>query len=118
VAIVSITGKVTAGPAADSLRKGLLDLFAQGHKRIVVNLSEITMLDSAGLGELVSAYSSITRDGGAMKLACGNHRVASLLRLTRLDSLFDAFDDEQSAIRSFGARSNSAQRQKLDEFLD
>jgi anti-sigma B factor antagonist len=118
VAVAELEGRITAGLAAESVRGGLVETFQKGHKLILVNMADVAYLDSTALGELVAAYSTITRDGGAIKLACCNNWVLQLLKLTRLDSLFEVWDDERGAIASFGSKSHAAQQRRLDEFLD
>ncbi len=83
------------------LRDALRDLVAQGHKKVLLNLSEVSYIDSSGIGELVSAFTSVANQGGTLKLLGLNKRVKDLLQITKLYTVFEVHDDEASAIRSF-----------------
>ena len=78
-------------------------MLGAGAKQIVMNLSDVSYMDSAGLGELVSAHAAAARQGAALKLANATKRLQDLLVITKLSTVFDMYDDEASAVSSFGA---------------
>ena len=107
VAIVDLSGRLVLGDGDDLLRDKVNSLVQQGHTQILVNLSEVSYMDSAGLGELVRSYTTVTRRGGALKLLGLTKRVSDLLSITKLLTIFDSFDAENEAVASFrpvGAR--------------
>ena len=77
-------------------------LMQQGHKNLLVNLAKVSYMDSAGLGELVQAYSTVSKQGGKLKLVSPTKRLKDLLVITKLSTVFESFDDEAAAINSFG----------------
>jgi anti-sigma B factor antagonist len=103
VAIVDLAGRITLGEGSGLLRSTIKDLVANGQKNILVNLKEVSYLDSAGLGELVGSYASVTHAGGSIKLLHPQAKVHDLLQVTKLFTVFVTFDDENEALRSFAA---------------
>jgi anti-sigma B factor antagonist len=103
VAIVDLNGRVTLGENTGILRDELKSLLSQGSKNIVLNMKDVSYVDSAGLGELVGAYTSATNQGGAVKLLNLQGKMRDLMQITKLYTIFPTFDDEQSAVSSFGA---------------
>ena len=103
VAIVDLNGKVTLGENTGILRDELKSLLAQGNKHIILNLKDVSYVDSAGLGELVGAYTTATNQGGAVKLLHMQSKMRDLMQITKLHTIFPAFEDEQQAVSSFGA---------------
>jgi anti-sigma B factor antagonist len=103
VAIVDLHGKVTLGENTGILRDELRSLLAQGKKHIVLNMKEVGYVDSAGLGELVGAYTTAANQGGAVKLLHLQSKMKDLLQITKLETIFPTFEDEQAAVQSFGA---------------
>lgn len=101
VAIVDLAGRITLGEGSGLVRSTIKDLINSGQKNILVNLKEVTYLDSAGLGELVGAYATVTNNAGIIKLLHPQNKVHDLLQVTKLYTVFVAFDDEAEAIRSF-----------------
>lgn len=101
VIIVDTSGKLTLGEATNTLRTKIRELVAGGSRRIVLNLADVTYMDSSGLGELVAAHTTVTTAGGQMKLLNLAKRVHDLLKLTKLYTVFEAFEDEASAVDSF-----------------
>ena len=101
VAIVDLAGRITLGEGSGLLRTTIKDLTAKGQKNILVNLKDVTYIDSAGLGELVGSYASVTHAGGSIKLLHPQAKVHDLLQVTKLYTVFVAFDDENEAVRSF-----------------
>ncbi|MBV9084978.1 MAG: STAS domain-containing protein [Acidobacteriaceae bacterium] len=103
VAIVDLSGKVTLGENTGILRDELRSVLAQGNKNIVLNMKDVSYVDSAGLGELVGVYTTATNQGGAVKLLHLQGKMRDLMQITKLFTIFPAFDDEQKAVASFGA---------------
>ncbi len=104
VAIVKVTGDITLNKGGDVLLKDKVQsLLQQGHKNLVIDLSEVSYVDSAGLGELVQAYATAKNRGGALKLLSVTKRLKDLLVVTKLLTVFDTFDPEAEALASFGA---------------
>ena len=103
VSIVDVTGKITLGEGASALRDLLQKLAAAGHKKVLLNLANVTYIDSAGIGELVSAYTSLTNQGGTLKLLGLTNRIKDLLQITKLYTVFDVHETETHAVRSFAA---------------
>ncbi len=101
ITVLDIVGKLTIDEAAEHLRDKINSLIAQKETRIVLNLQHVPYIDSGGLGELIASFGSVTRAGGAMKLLHVSSRNHDLLSITRLVTLFDSFDSESEAIRSF-----------------
>jgi anti-sigma B factor antagonist len=102
VAILDLDGKLLCGPETGALRETLSEVFGQGHTRILLNLEKVLHADSGGLGDLVAAYTAITRRGGAIKLLRPQEKILAMLRLTHIDSLVEICDDERAAVAGFG----------------
>jgi anti-sigma B factor antagonist len=100
VMVVDCSGRVVFGEESASLRDTVKKLLAQSPK-LVMNLREVNYIDSGGLGTLVSFYTSARNAGGAVKLASVSQRVGDLLQLTKLFTIFEVFDNEEAAARSF-----------------
>ena len=101
VVIVDLQGKLTAGLGDQILRETLDELLAESWRKILLNLSAVTFLDSAGLGELVSGLKTARNLGADLKVLKASARVRTTLQLTRLLPVFDVYEDEQEAIRAF-----------------
>ncbi len=101
VTIVDVAGKITLGEGSAMLRDKVKELSAGGTKKILLNLGEVNYIDSSGIGELVSAFTTISNTGGALKLLNLTKRVKDLLQITKLYTVFEVFDDEAKAIASF-----------------
>lgn len=101
VTVVDAAGRITLGEGASAFRDLIRDLAAKGNKKILLNLAEVSYIDSSGIGEMVSGFTSITNNGGQLKLVGLSKRVKDLLQITKLYTVFEAFDDEAAAIRSF-----------------
>ena len=100
VLVVDCSGRLVFGEESASLRDTVKNLLAQSPK-VVLNLGEVNYIDSGGLGTLVSLYTTARNAGGAVKLANLSQRVGDLLQVTKLLTIFEVFDDEESAVRSF-----------------
>jgi len=108
VAIITVTGDITLNKGGDVLLKDKVQsLIQQGHKNLLIDLSGVSYVDSAGLGELVQAYATTKNRGGALKLVNVTKRLKDLLVVTKLLTVFDTFDSEADALASFGAASKS-----------
>ena len=101
VTVVDAAGRIQLGEGSSLLRESLRDLAAKGNKKVLLNLSEVSYIDSSGIGELVSGHATITGQGGTLKLLGLTKRVKDLLQITRLYTVFEVHDDEAAAIRSF-----------------
>jgi anti-sigma B factor antagonist len=101
VTIVDLSGRITLGEGSVVLRDTVKDLSSKGDKKILLNLGDVTYIDSSGIGELVSAYTSVRNAGGELKLLNLTKKVHDLLQITKLYTVFDISDDEASAIASF-----------------
>ncbi|MFZ1917269.1 MAG: STAS domain-containing protein [Terriglobales bacterium] len=102
VMIVDCSGRLVFGEESASLRDKVKKLLAQSPK-VVLNLHDVSQVDSGGLGTLVSLFTSARNAGGTLKLASLNQRVGDLLQITKLVTIFEVFDDEEKAAKSFSA---------------
>lgn len=101
VTIVDMNGRITLGEGSVILREAVKDLIAKGQKKILLNLGDVTYIDSSGIGELVSAFTSVRNQGGELKLLKLTKKVHDLLQITKLYTVFDIKDDEASAVQSY-----------------
>ena len=101
VTVLELSGRITLGEGSVQLRDAIRDLIAKGQRRILLDLGEVNYIDSSGLGELVSAYTTVKNQGAALKLLKLTKKVHDLLQLTKLYTVFDIYDDEASAIASY-----------------
>ena len=102
VTIVDITGRIVLGEESIALRGLVCDLLTKGHKKIVLNLGDVNYIDSSGLGHLVSAFTTVRKQDGELKLLHLTNKVHDLMQITRLYTVFDIMDDEGVAVKSFG----------------
>jgi anti-sigma B factor antagonist len=101
VSVVDVAGRITLGEGSSALRDLLRDMVSKGQKNILLNLGEVSYIDSSGIGELVSGFTTVTNSGGQLKLLGLNKRVKDLLQITKLYTVFDVHEDEAGAVRSF-----------------
>ena len=101
VTVVDLSGRITLGEGSVQLRETVRDLIGKGSKKILLNMGDVNYIDSSGLGELVSAYTTAQNQGAVVKLLSLTHKVKDVLQLTKLYTVFDIYDDEASAIASF-----------------
>ena len=101
VAIVDCSGRITLGEGSVVLRDVVKDLLTKGQKKILLNLGEVNYIDSSGIGELVSAYTTVRNQGGELKLLKLTKKVHDLLQITKLYTVFDVKDDETAAVKGF-----------------
>ena len=103
VTILELKGKLTLGDGDSLLKDKIHSLVNQDRKHIVLDLGELTYVDSAGLGEIVRTYTTVSRQGGGLKLLNLTKRITDLLSITKLLTVFETFDSENEAVRSFSA---------------
>ena len=101
VSVVDVAGRITLGEGSSALRDTLREMVSKGQKKVLLNLGEVSYIDSSGIGELVSAFTTVTNGGGQLKLLNLTKRVKDLLQITKLYTVFDVHDSEVTAIRSF-----------------
>ena len=101
VTVVDAVGRITLGDGASHFRDTIRNLVSGGQKKLLLNLAEVSYIDSSGIGEMVSGYTTVTNQGGVVKLLSLNKRVKDLLQITKLYTVFEVFDDEAHAVRSF-----------------
>src|SRR5262247_442265 len=103
VVVLDIKGRVQLGEGDEMLKDKVNSLLNQGQKKIVLNLAEVPYIDSAGLGEIVRTYTTVSRQGGNLKLLNLTKRIADLLSITKLLTVFETYDSEADAVRSFSS---------------
>lgn len=104
VTVIDVDGPITLGGGdTDRLGDKVRSLLQQGRKQLIANLANVSYMDSAGLGELVQAYTTVKRQGGTLKLVGVTKRLNDLLVITKLVNVFDTYDSEAAAVASFGA---------------
>jgi anti-sigma B factor antagonist len=101
VTILDLSGSVRMGEGAVSLRNSIRGLIDEGSKKILLNLGSVKNVDSSGIGELIANYTTISRDGGQLKLLNLTEKIQNLLVITKLLTVFDSFDNEAEALNSF-----------------
>jgi anti-sigma B factor antagonist len=107
--IVRVSGRLTMGEGSATVRDTLREIAKIGHRKILLDLSELTFLDSSGIGVLVSSFATIAGLGGRLKLMNLTNRVKDLLLITKLYTVFEIYDDEATGIASFAETAASAQ---------
>src|ERR1700751_6056891 len=103
VTIVDLSGRITLGEGSVVLRDSIKDLLGKGQKKILLNLGDVSYIDSSGIGELVSAFTSVRNQGGELKLLNLTKKVHDLLQITKLYTVFHVMDDEPAAIAAFSS---------------
>jgi anti-sigma B factor antagonist len=103
VVVIDIKGRVQLGDGDEMLKDKVNSLLNQGRKKIVLNLADVPYIDSAGLGEVVRTFTTVSRQGGQLKLLNLTKRITDLLAITKLLTVFDTYDSEQDAVQSFSA---------------
>ena len=101
VVVLDIKGRVQLGEGDEMLKDKVNSLLNQGRKKIILNLAEVPYIDSAGLGEVVRTYTTVSRQGGQLKLVNLTKRITDLLMITKLLTVFETFDTEQEALKSY-----------------
>ena len=104
VMIVDVSGKITLGDGGDVILKDKIQsLVQQGYKKVLLNLGDVSYVDSAGLGEIVQCYATVMKNGGSLKLLNVTKRIKDLLSITKLLTVFETYDSEAEAVTSFSA---------------
>ncbi len=101
ITILDLKGKMTLGEGDELLKDKVNSLMNQGRKKILMNLGDVPYIDSAGLGEIVRTYTTVSRQGGTMKLVNLTKRITDLLSITKLLTVFETFDNEPEALKSY-----------------
>ena len=102
VTIVDLSGTITLDGGSATLRQLIADLLGKNQNRILLNLADVSYVDSTGIGELASAFTSTKKRGGQIKLLNLTKKIRDLLLITKLYAIFDVHSDEQAAVKSFG----------------
>ncbi len=103
VTVLDLKGKMTLGEGDELLKDKINSLLADGKKKLILNLEGVPYIDSAGLGEIVRTYTTVSRQGGSLKLLNLTKRIEDLLSITKLLTVFETFDTEAEAINSFSS---------------
>ena len=101
VTVLDLKGKMTLGEGDELLKDKINSLLASGKKRLLLNLEGVPYIDSAGLGEVVRTYTTVSRQGGSLKLLNLTKRIEDLLSITKLLTVFDTYDNEAEAVQSY-----------------
>jgi anti-sigma B factor antagonist len=101
VTVIDASGRITLGAGSASLRDLIKQLLDQGKKKLLLNMEDVSYIDSSGIGELVSGYTTVASNGGELKLLNLNKRIEDLLQITKLYTVLPTFEDEAEAIRSY-----------------
>jgi anti-sigma B factor antagonist len=101
VTVLDAAGRITLGEGSSAFRDTIKDLTSKGNKKIVLNLAEVSYIDSSGIGELVSGFTTVANSGGSLKLLNLTKRIQDLLQITKLYTVFEVYDDEAAALASF-----------------
>ncbi len=107
VKIVDLHGRITLGEEVASLRNTIRDLLEGGSKNILLNLADVTYIDSSGLGQLVGSFATVTNRGGYLKLLSLQKKLHELMQITKLITVFETYDNEAAALRSFKAAASA-----------
>ena len=101
VVVLDLTGKLTIGEGDELLKERISNLIQQGHRKLLLNLEGVPYVDSAGLGEIVRTYTTVSRQGGNLKLVNLTKRITDLLAITKLLTVFETYESEDEAVQSF-----------------
>jgi anti-sigma B factor antagonist len=101
ITILDCSGKITLGEGTMAVRNAVRDILKEDGKKIILNLADVNYIDSSGIGELVSTYTTVTNSGGQLKLLSLTKKIQELLAITKLLTVFQVFEDEQAALASF-----------------
>ena len=101
VVVLDLTGKLTIGEGDELLKERISNLIQQGHRKLLLNLEGVPYVDSAGLGEIVRTYTTVSRQGGKLKLVNLTKRITDLLAITKLLTVFETYESEAEAVTSF-----------------
>jgi anti-sigma B factor antagonist len=101
VTVIDAAGRITLGEGSSVFRETIKDLVSKGNKKVLLNLADVSYIDSSGIGELVSGFTSVSNAGGNLKLLNLTKRIQDLLQITKLYTVFDVYDSESTAVTSF-----------------
>ena len=101
IIVIDVEGKIVLGDGDVEIKQTVNGLIQKGNKKVILNLAKVPYLDSAGLGEIMRCFTALRRDGGDFKLLSPNQRIIDLFSITKLLNVFDIYDNEPSAIKSF-----------------
>jgi anti-sigma B factor antagonist len=101
ITVIDMSGRITLGEGCTQLRELVRDQLGKGTKHLLLNLADVTYIDSSGIGELVSGFTTVSNQGGKLKLLNLTKKVHDLLQITKLYTVFDVYDDEAKAVTSF-----------------
>ncbi|QYO66518.1 STAS domain-containing protein [Leptolyngbya sp. 7M] len=101
VSILDLEGKVTIGEGSVALRNAIRRMLGEGKNKILLNLAGVGYIDSSGIGELVSSFTAVNKEGGSLKLLKLTQKIQDLLAITKLLTVFDVYDSEEDALASF-----------------
>jgi len=101
IAILDLSGKLMGGPDADVFKDTIKQLIEEGYKNVIVNLKHVPWVNSTGLGILIAGYTTLKREGGALKLINVTDRIESILMITKLGTIFESYSEEEKALSSF-----------------
>ena len=107
VVILDLNGRITIGEEAAALRDTIRELIEDGHKNILLNLADVSYIDSTGLGQFVGSYATVTSKGGQLKLLNLEKKVQELMQITKLLTVFESFTNESAAVRSFATAASA-----------
>jgi anti-sigma B factor antagonist len=100
VTVIDAAGRITLGEGSSTFRDTIKEMVGAGQKKILLNLGEVSYIDSSGIGELVSGFTTVSNAGGSLKLVNLTKRIHDLLQITKLYTIFEVFDDEAKALAS------------------
>jgi anti-sigma B factor antagonist len=103
VSVIDIDGKILLGQGDEEIKEAIDELLVKGERNILLNLAKVPYIDSAGLGEIIRCFTAIRKNGGTLKLLAPNARLVDLLTITKLVNVFDWYNDESTAVKSFSA---------------
>ena len=103
VTVVDLSGKITIGEGSAEIRNTVRDLLQAGRKKILLNMEDVSYVDSSGIGELVSSFTTVTNQGGELKLLHLTKKLRELLAITKLLTVFDSYDNEANALASYSS---------------
>ena len=101
VTVIDAAGRITLGEGSSTFRDSIKELTTKGHKKVLLNLGDVSYIDSSGIGELVSGFTTVSNAGGQLKLLKLTKRIQDLLQITKLYTIFEVFDDEAAGLASF-----------------
>lgn len=101
IRVLDCSGKITLGEGTMTVRNTVLDILKSGDRKIILNLADVNYIDSSGIGELVSTYTTVTSNNGQLKLLNLTKKINELLQMTKLLTVFQVYDNESAALASF-----------------